>query len=74
MKLDFYFHFRCSKNQFRCGYGACIDLKLKCDGVKHCPDGSDEFSELCKVISETPAPKPTPTPVTERLALYFLKI
>lgn len=26
---------------------SCIDAKLKCDGHKHCPDGSDEIAVNC---------------------------
>lgn len=33
----------CKGNQFSCGSGECIPLKLKCDFNPDCADGSDEF-------------------------------
>ncbi|RZB39248.1 Trypsin, Ldl recept a, and/or Sushi domain containing protein, partial [Asbolus verrucosus] len=32
----------CPPDKFRCHYGACISKNLKCDGVAHCADASDE--------------------------------
>ena len=32
----------CGKDEFRCGYGKCINKIQKCDGTNHCTDGSDE--------------------------------
>ncbi|KAM4693158.1 low-density lipoprotein receptor-related protein 11 [Discoglossus pictus] len=32
----------CSRYQFICDDGCCIDITLACDRVVHCPDGSDE--------------------------------
>ncbi|XP_059128364.1 low-density lipoprotein receptor-related protein 11 isoform X2 [Peromyscus eremicus] len=32
----------CSRYHFFCESGCCIDITLACDGVRQCPDGSDE--------------------------------
>ncbi|XP_028716786.1 low-density lipoprotein receptor-related protein 11 [Peromyscus leucopus] len=32
----------CSRYHFSCENGCCIDITLACDGVRQCPDGSDE--------------------------------
>ncbi|XP_003466388.3 low-density lipoprotein receptor-related protein 11 [Cavia porcellus] len=32
----------CSRYHFFCDNGCCIDIALTCDGVRQCPDGSDE--------------------------------
>lgn len=32
---------------FRCRYGACVDKKVRCNGVNDCADGSDEDYLLC---------------------------
>lgn len=32
----------CSRYHFLCDNGCCIDITLACDGVRQCPDGSDE--------------------------------
>ena len=34
----------CSEYEFKCGSGACIDLRLRCDRRFDCDDGSDELS------------------------------
>ncbi|XP_055890799.1 uncharacterized protein LOC106074721 isoform X1 [Biomphalaria glabrata] len=41
------------KNFFRCNSGRCIDFSLKCDGVNHCGDNSDESAFICNHISGT---------------------
>ncbi|XP_034487199.1 modular serine protease-like [Drosophila innubila] len=38
---------KCPVGQFRCLDGNCIKKELKCDGVKHCVDGSDETFKAC---------------------------
>eukprot|EP00076_Gallus_gallus_P019361 XP_015139759.1 low-density lipoprotein receptor-related protein 11 [Gallus gallus] len=39
----------CSRYQFICDDGCCIDITFACDGVKQCPDGSDET--FCQNLS-----------------------
>lgn len=33
---------RCSEDQFTCKNSACIPVDKRCDGTRHCIDGSDE--------------------------------
>ncbi|XP_059044999.1 modular serine protease-like [Achroia grisella] len=37
-----------SKDQWQCRDGMCIGFDRKCDGIVHCPDGSDETHPLCR--------------------------
>lgn len=37
----------CSATEFECGVGVCIPFHLTCDGIKECPDGSDEDFNYC---------------------------
>ena len=33
----------CAYYEFTCRDGSCVDDRLKCDGRRDCPDGSDEL-------------------------------
>ncbi|KAH8330879.1 hypothetical protein KR067_008558, partial [Drosophila pandora] len=37
----------CTSNQFECDNGSCISQYDACNGVKNCPDGSDETVMMC---------------------------
>ncbi|XP_068263615.1 low-density lipoprotein receptor-related protein 11 [Nyctibius grandis] len=39
----------CSRYQFLCDDGCCTDITFACDGVRQCPDGSDE--SFCQNLS-----------------------
>ena len=32
----------CNQSQFNCGDGSCVDLKVRCDAISDCADGTDE--------------------------------
>lgn len=40
----------CAPNQFMCSQGNCTSRALRCNGIKDCPSGEDEFG--CKVSRE----------------------
>lgn len=44
----------CSNQDFRCHSGQCVDVRLRCDGVADCTDGSDEDSTMCAPITSCP--------------------
>lgn len=60
-----HFPSRCDSYVFRCAYGACIDLDLRCNGAVNCADGSDEDPSLC-VKGTTERPKVTTRPTANR--------
>lgn len=35
---------RCSDDQFTCKNSDCISVDQRCDGTRHCSDGSDELN------------------------------
>lgn len=37
----------CTKDEFTCDNGQCIPNVYKCDGRRHCGDGSDESLRVC---------------------------
>ncbi|VDD74247.1 unnamed protein product, partial [Mesocestoides corti] len=38
----------CGNGESRCKDGRCIPQSYECDGIPHCPDGSDELPSFCK--------------------------
>ena len=42
----------CSKEEFTCGNGACIDIDSRCDNINDCVDRSDEAE--CSRLKEDP--------------------
>ncbi|KAF6200174.1 hypothetical protein GE061_006475 [Apolygus lucorum] len=41
---------RCSKDEFSCSNGQCINSYLVCDGARNCRDGTDETQAVCSKI------------------------
>lgn len=37
----------CLRSEFSCADGSCVQLHRKCNGVRDCPDGSDETLAEC---------------------------
>ena len=57
MLKAFICHRNVYRNSFRCNFGACIDLRKKCNERTDCADGSDEDTTLCSnVITMTENP------------------
>lgn len=39
--------YKCKSHEFRCDDGLCVDKRRLCDGIRNCPDGTDEYAENC---------------------------
>ncbi|XP_071941661.1 low-density lipoprotein receptor-related protein 1-like isoform X2 [Antedon mediterranea] len=39
----------CANGSFACHDGACVDYEASCNGLKNCPDGSDEDENYCSM-------------------------
>lgn len=64
----------CPPFGFRCGYGACVDEKARCDGNFDCFDQSDENYLLCGYPESGRPQAITTTSTTERPAFDPNKI
>ena len=65
---DFEFHLKidlnnCTKSQFNCDDGECIEMQKRCDGRVNCVDESDEIE--CKIIIESSSYDKEITPLPE---------
>ena len=54
----------CTDKQFRCANNVCIPLHLRCDGMYHCNDMSDEIN--CQQYQVSTKAPPTRRPTTTR--------
>jgi len=43
----------CGPDQFKCQTGGCVSSSKICDGVKNCPDYSDEWGCLINITAQT---------------------
>ncbi|KAF6215988.1 hypothetical protein GE061_000325 [Apolygus lucorum] len=43
----------CTRDQWECDDGQCIDIKWVCDSSKDCPDESDEKESMCQSLNQT---------------------
>lgn len=46
--LYIFLAYSCKSHEFRCRNNLCVERKHLCDGIRHCPDGTDELEENCK--------------------------
>ncbi|XP_006140102.2 low-density lipoprotein receptor-related protein 11 [Tupaia chinensis] len=71
----------CSRYHFFCDDGCCVDITLACDGVRQCPDGSDEAfcqnlgldRKMTTHIATSPASPRTTEPSEDAGGSSFLK-
>ena len=59
----------CTKEEFNCMKGSCIDLDKRCDGVTNCYDRSDEL-QCSKILMESTYNKKIPPPVEDKVTRY----
>ncbi|XP_064117991.1 uncharacterized protein LOC135223484 isoform X2 [Macrobrachium nipponense] len=66
----------CSKNEFTCDTGVCLDLAKRCSGKDDCGDESDEQCKLIKPLPSSYSPSRPPkleTPLDISLKLVAIK-